>query len=477
MHIKRKQLNIYVPGTTRRNLPATLETQTTSRRRATTDDDEAYMNSLKTQFRHRIIKHIKTCHDENESFDDLYKTLMQLKQLPRGVVSSAEQSINAPVNSIVVYLNRVTRTTKKKSIEHWKDYVKENFESLKDSVTIQEESTAAQEGIEEQEEVDEEEPEEIDDNEVEDDVAHRTCSTSFSSVIRKDLPQNCRSTFIGTINKTIEQASDYLADFSKQVMKMLLLFKDNQFITNSGNIQLVHQEGQSLNPVLPVGYLHEDVIVPKPLNSQFLQTDSLKEEYNALFQEAHFDQIHSTYFGSKGISKSTLNTARLHKAIVNLLGRDEENVYNDLSSHVMKMARNVYIANFMNMWADNTIVNKALNRLLNILLIVHLSPARDQEFKKKREELKGKNKGKNRQPPNNNCAIPVNSMSLINKTYNGRRRLFADEIKRRNRYIEKGGDWVVKQWKASLCQQRLNSYADVLQREVRLINNRIEQVY
>ena len=68
-------------------------------------------------------------------------------------------------------------------------------------------------------------------------------------------------------------------------------------------------------------------------------------------------------------------------------------------------------------------------------------------------------------------------MSLINKTYNGRRRLFTDEIKRRNRYIEKGGDWVVKQWKASLCQQRLNSYADVLQREVRLMDNRIEQVY
>ncbi|CEP16465.1 hypothetical protein [Parasitella parasitica] len=117
------------------------------------------------------------------------------------------------------------------------------------------------------------------------------------------------------------------------------------------------------------------------------------------------------------------------------------------------------------MWADNTIVNRALNRLLETLLNVHLSPARDQKLKRKREELTGRRKGKSREPPNDNCAVPVHSMSLINKTYNGRRRLFAKEIDRWNYYITQRSYWAVKHWRASLCQQRLNSYANVLQRE------------
>ncbi|CEP14832.1 hypothetical protein [Parasitella parasitica] len=350
-----------MPGSTRVNAPASLTTSATSTRsKATTENDESYMDALRLQFEHRIVK-----------------STTDMKQLLRGVVCGAEQVIDAPVNSIVVFLNRLTRNTQKKSIELWKEYLDKNFASLKDSIVTQE-AEGNQEMMEEDEE---------------------------------------------------ETADDEKAE------------------EKNGKIQIVPREVQSLASLLPANYLEDkDVFVPKPLDRQFLQNDVFKEDFDALFHEAHFNQIHSTYFGPKGISKSTLNAA-------------------GLSSHVMKMARNVYVTNFANMWADNTIVNRALNRLLETLLNVHLSPARDQKFQKKREELKGRRKGKSREPPNDNCAVPVHSMSLINKTYNGRRRLFAKEIDRRNYYIMQRSEWAVKHWRASLCQQRLNSYANVLQRE------------
>ncbi|CEP07237.1 hypothetical protein [Parasitella parasitica] len=211
--------------------------------------------------------------------------------------------------------------------------------------------------------IDEEEA--ANDEKAEESTTYRSCSASFTSIIRKDLSKNVRLAFVDTVNKT-----------------------HNQFALENGKIQFVPREVQSLASLLPANYLEKDVLVPRPLDRQFLQNDDLEEEFNALFHEVYFDQIHSAYFGSKVISKSTLNAARFHLAIVYALESDKDNFYSGLSSHVMKMARNVYVTNFANMWADNTIVNRVLNKPSETLLIVHLSPARDQ-IKKSVKSLKG----------------------------------------------------------------------------------------
>ncbi|CEP14877.1 hypothetical protein [Parasitella parasitica] len=324
------------------------------------------MDVLRSQFEDQIAKSISNCQKNKGSFEELYSKLANMKQLPRGVFSGAEQAIDAPVNSIVVFLNRLTRNTQKKSIKLWNEYLDKNFTSLKDSIVTQE-AEGNQEMMEDDEET-------ADDEKAEDSTGYRPCSASFTSIIRKDLSKNVRLAFVDTINKTVESASDYIADFSKQIMKILLLFKHNQFTIENGKIQFVPREVQSLASLLPANYLDKDVLVPKPLDRQFLQNDDFKEEFDALFHEAHFDQIHSTYFGSKGISKSTLNAARFHSAIVDALECDKDNVYSGLSSHVIKMAKNA----------------------LGDSAECSLSPARDQKFKKKREELKGRRKGEER---------------------------------------------------------------------------------
>ncbi|CEP07137.1 hypothetical protein [Parasitella parasitica] len=223
-------------GSTRVNDPASLTTSATSTRsKATTENDESYMDALRLQFEHRIVKSISDCQKNKGSFEELYSKLANIKQLPRGVVSGAEQAIDASVNSIVVFLNRLTRNTPKKSIEFWKEYLDKNFTSLKDSIVTQE-----AEGNQEMMEDDEDET--TDDEKAEESTAYRSCSASFTSIIRKDLSKNVRLAFVDTINKTVESAFDYIADFSKQIMKILLLFKDNQFTIENGKIQFVPRE-------------------------------------------------------------------------------------------------------------------------------------------------------------------------------------------------------------------------------------------
>ncbi|CEP16464.1 hypothetical protein [Parasitella parasitica] len=155
-----------MPGSMRVNAPANLTTSATSTRsNATTENDESYMDALSLQFEHRIVKSISDCQKNKGSFEELYSKLANMKQLPRGVVSGAEQAIDAPVNSIVVFLNRLTRNTKKKkSIEIWKEYLDKTFTSLKDSIVTQE-----AEGNQEMMEDDEEET--ADDKKAEESIA------------------------------------------------------------------------------------------------------------------------------------------------------------------------------------------------------------------------------------------------------------------------------------------------------------------
>ncbi|KAG2198107.1 hypothetical protein INT46_011253, partial [Mucor plumbeus] len=120
--------------------------------------------------------------------------------------------------------------------------------------------------------------------------------------------------------------------------------------------------------------------------------EDFKANYDKLFQVSHLELIPSAFYGAKGAQELSLKTYPLHKAIVDVLGHDEVNLYKGLSSHVTKMARQLHYTDFHNMWSDNTIVNKLLTRLLRFLLIIHLYPNQANDFKT--NKAKHQNKGK-----------------------------------------------------------------------------------
>ncbi|EPB89325.1 hypothetical protein HMPREF1544_03834 [Mucor circinelloides 1006PhL] len=219
-----------------------------------------------------------------------------------------------------------------------------------------------------------------------------------------------------------------MAEFNKQVLKIALLFNDHAFSKQNKRIALAPQEGNSLDPVLPVGYLDYTARVPKPVDADCLKDPGFCNKYSQLFQLPHLELIHSTYYGALGVQESSLKAIPLHREIVEAVPRDDPSPYEALSFHAMKMARQLYETSLQNAWANSTIVDKLLTRQPRFLLPIHLCPDQSRDFKAKKEELQDKRKGKRKQVlRDTNTSIPVESISLINKTRNGRRRLFRNK--------------------------------------------------
>ncbi|KAI8639040.1 hypothetical protein BD408DRAFT_435499 [Parasitella parasitica] len=163
-----------------------------------------------------------------------------------------------------------------------------------------------------------------------------TCSTSLNRVFRDDLPDDVRVLFINTIGATMEQVCNYTSEFSKQVLKVALLFAKN-------TSKPIHDGGNSIASILPEGNLEEDIPVPKPLDASCLENEEFNAHYQLLSLESHLEQIQYTrYIMVKGgeIEESTLKSHLSTKQFV------------------MKMARQQYYTNLRVWWSQNTIVNK-----------------------------------------------------------------------------------------------------------------------
>ena len=474
MRRRKRQLDVYISGTTTINPPASFEDDgqgCRNRKRLTYYDKANYMSVLEAQFKIRLVNSIEQCKDQK--YDKLYEILLKGTRLPKGVVTNAAASINVDAASIESFLKNECKKTKKKSVEYWTDFVRKNFVTTKHSILNNEASTSSTDNRRDDDDDDSnddsnddmDEDEDVDDEDIgeyEDSTQYRACSTSLRSVLRSDLSQQAQSLFASTINDNMQSVSDYISDFSNQVFKMILVFNEYNFVLENHAVSLVAHEGNKISQVLPEGYLEEDASVAKPLDPNCLEDEDFKANYDKLFQDSHLELIHSTFYGAKGVQDSSLKTHILHKAIVDVLGRDEVNLYKDVSSHVTKMARQLYYINFHKMWSDNTIVNKLLTRLLRFLLIIHLCPDQDNDFKA--NKAKHQNKGKKATRRVTNCRIPEERISLLRMTRNGRRRLFANEEKKRIKYLQKG-----KELSASSCQRRLDTYRQALEREVNML--------
>jgi len=242
-------------------------------------------------------------------------------------------------------------------------------------------------------------------------------------------------------------------------LKIALIFNDYAFFKQNRSVS---QEGNSLDHVLLAGYLDYTACVPQPVDPDCLKDADFDSQYSRLFQLPHLELVHSSYFGAVGVQESLLKASPLHKEILQVLPADEHNPCKALSSHAMKMARQLYQTNFQNMWADNSIVNKLLTRLLRCLLVYHLCPEEDRKFKANKKDLRDKGKGKGKQVlRDTNASIFLHVISLINMTRNSRRRLFRKEEKKLEKYQSKGNTTA-----AERCQVRLDTYREMLAREV-----------
>ncbi|CEG79072.1 hypothetical protein RMATCC62417_13585 [Rhizopus microsporus] len=144
----------------------------------------------------------------------------------------------------------------------------------------------------------------------------------------------------------------------------------------------------------------------------------------------------------------------------------------DVDTYVMKMALSKYTTSFKNMWSIKGRMNKLLHHLINALLELHLAPIREKKYKrfivKKITQAQSRKEQEERRHIHPN--IPYDSISVIHLSRNRKRRLFQNERKRKDYYLHRAETDTehTEKWtaKAAKCEQRINTYKQVLQSEI-----------
>ena len=120
--------------------------------------------------------------------------------------------------------------------------------------------------------------------------------------------------------------------------------------------------------------------------------------------------------------EGSTKTQYFHNAFVDILPRNIKKAFTT-DPYVMKMSLSKYATNFEVMWSDSKRPLKVLNRLLDILLKIHLAPEREQKYKayvaKKKKEMEQKRQLYISEKEATTIQRPI---SIIKKARNGKRK-------------------------------------------------------
>ncbi|KAI9473519.1 MAG: hypothetical protein EXX96DRAFT_652326, partial [Benjaminiella poitrasii] len=163
-------------------------------------------------------------------------------------------------------------------------------------------------------------------------------------------------------------------------------------------------------------------------------TSTLLKEYDKLFNNLHLQFIHSTYFGPRGSTEASRSKHPFQKALADALPSTVK-IIDPVDPYVMKMSLSKYMTNFQNIWTNKKRFNKMLNYVIIVLLRIHLSPEHERI---KREKIANRTlNNRSRQQIHTESSSSVVKITIINKSYNEKKRLFLNEMKLRAKYWER----------------------------------------
>ncbi|CEP12340.1 hypothetical protein [Parasitella parasitica] len=308
---KKQQRIAYDPDSMTLNRVPTLKPRGSSkRRRYDAAMDEELLAAFIEEICKRVTNKIRSCYEENKDLDKLKTTLLEFRQLPRGVVTEAEKSIGADAGEIERYLKR--KTNAKAAIQHWRDFINENFTTICGTVRRDRKGKGIAMDIESTEyaafspQTSESEEAILTTVGLEGEKI-RTFTCGLDSIIRPDLPLDIKNAFMNGLSRAIVDASNYMAYYSVQVYRAILLLKNSTFVPeNNGDLMLEPKVGTRTQNILPEGFPIDEkfTYIPPPYDNVFLSDERYTKEFEALFSYQHLQEIHSEYFGSIGRRKS-----------------------------------------------------------------------------------------------------------------------------------------------------------------------------
>lgn len=312
-----------------------------------------YYDRFKEAMNIRILKEIQEASGGN--METLKSNLYV--QNPKGLLKSAA---DIAVCTQAKFKNQLDNALKSKTWqEEWRTHVDKNFQTLLERPNQQQNSSGnASQNISAEEDLEE----------------FETCTVSLNKIIRKDLPFDMKKVILDKINNSMQTSTDYLNNFGILFHLLLLKFRSGVFIMENNSLIHRDQHGFQISSILPLNFEPSATCQIRYSSSPVPRlAPPSKKDYDSLFQKQHLELLHSYYFGVIGSQDQNLARHPYQQALFLSVGRTR-GCFNDhgLSSVEMEIARTNYITAMGNMWKTNTITTNLVNRVLGVLLKIHL---------------------------------------------------------------------------------------------------------
>lgn len=214
--------------------------------------------------------------------------------------------------------------------------------------------------------------------------------------LQKDVPSDLAKAFLDKLSAPMCALLDYVIDLQLVVFTLMFSMKAFQLGACSGSgFQVKKAHSLHIPDILPAGFTRKTNVTrfAPSLPSSALKSAAFFTGVQDLFQERHINYLHSYFYGERGAKASHPAFDALSAA--NKPTLDAITVSNAPRSNneLMKIALALYMTNLKNMWVKNKLFNRALSKLLEILLHMHLAPKREthyQQLKQKRAKNQDK---------------------------------------------------------------------------------------
>ncbi|GAA5809565.1 hypothetical protein MFLAVUS_002975 [Mucor flavus] len=186
----------------------------------------------------------------NEDVKNPKQSILSAARVPKEMITRAERRINAEASEIERLINRKRKD--KTGFERWIEFVNDNFDNfalnLRHDLKEKGKEKLASVDIADQTDVissskavtSSEEP------------PLKCFSCSLTPLLRPDLPPGIKQGFIDCIRNTLISSTDYIYEFSLQMLKSVLVFKKSTFdMDENNNVTLKPKNGPLVSDILP----------------------------------------------------------------------------------------------------------------------------------------------------------------------------------------------------------------------------------
>lgn len=291
---------------------------------------------------------------------------MRLNTIATGIITDAARLAGC---DILLMRRHLEHRYVRSNVDEWKAVIAEDFDNIVNSLKSNNTSSlpifSNSSDTEETEE------------------QNRVFTTSLNGIIRKDLPLDIKELVLKKISVSMTCTSDFIACFSSLIQMIINELKNCQFtIDDTGNISLCQAPGFNMTSILPQSTSYtEPVYTIQPLNEELFKSSPFDSDFSQLFTDQHLDLIFTQFFGLRGAKKGNMEKHPVQSAMFLALEKAGVNKqtfgYEMPCREAMSGALATFIVNFKNMWAEKKTINKLLDKVILVLLRLHLAETRE----------------------------------------------------------------------------------------------------